>query len=350
MAKYRHRPRLAVTLYRAALTLAPGLTPARREIAKARPRRTDEAPHLNGVAIGTIGLCNASCVHCPTGKASTAHVPRGVMPMKIFRKVIDGIADNGVAVRSHIGFGLFGDGLLDPHVVERARYVHAKLPDVILAVNTNGAAYNRARHAALFEHVTFLSLHCESLDAATYDRLMRPLRLKNLWPKYRMILEDFPGKVRVSVPVSRANRDQLQDIRSMFLACGAYEVVFDPMSSRCTQDRALFDALALSPVRIRCDAAVTRDLIVDCDGMVLPCCNDFGREQPIGDLAEQGFTETLTSLARRQFAELMERQAHDEIDPCRRCYSDVRTPAFPFDHPMRTRGSASADLLQMSIV
>jgi len=334
MAKYRHHARLAGLSFRAAHLLDADLAVTRRELAKARLRPAGGVPHLNSVGIGTTGTCNASCIHCPTGKDSTANSPRGTMPMALFRKIIDGIVDEGVAVDSHIGFGLFGDGLVDPMVVERACYVHDRLPDVIFSVNTNGAAYAGAKHKALFPYVTLLSLHCESLTPATYDTLMTPLRAKNVFPKYEQILRDFPGKVRVSVPVSRANLDELETIRDWFLSRGAKEVVFDPMASRCAKDRSLFDALSLAPGRVRCDAEVARDLIVDCDGAVLTCCQDFAREHPIGNLAIESFRETLTSLARRTFARQMTDGKHDEIPTCSRCYGDVRTPNFPFDHPV----------------
>lgn len=335
MAKFRRRPRLAAALYRGALLLDRSLQRSRRELAKARPRTNGAVPHIQSLILGTSGTCNASCIHCPTGKAATANSPRGTMPMELFRKIIDGIVDEGVAIDSHIAFGLFGDGLVDPLVMERAKYVHARLPDAILSVNTNGAAYNSARHAALFPYVTLLALHCESLTPETYDHLMTPLRAKNVFPKYDRILKNFPGKVRVSVPVSRMNLGELGTMRAWFLERGAKEVVFDPMSSRCMQDRALFDRLSLSPYPIRCDAQVTRDLIVDCDGLVLPCCNDFAREQPIGNLAYETFGETMTGLARQQFAEKMTRKEHDTIPLCTRCFGDVRTPDFPFDHPIR---------------
>lgn len=333
MAKYRHHPRLAGLSYRAARLLGPDLKLTQREIAKLRPRPQGGVPHLDSVTLGTSGTCNASCIHCPTGKASTANSPRGTMPMALFHKIIDGIAEEGVAVNSHLSFGLFGDGLVDPMVLERARYVREKLPDVLFSVNTNGAAYNGAKHKPLFPYVTLLSLHCESLTPATYDRLMTPLRAKNVFPKYEQILRDFPGKVRVSVPVSRANRGELTSIRDWFMARGAKEVVFDPMSSRCMQDLTLFRELSLAPSRIRCTSAVTRDLIVDCDGAVIPCCNDFVREQPIGNLAIETFHETMTNLARRQFAETMDAGEHDKVPLCTRCFGDVRTPDFPFDLP-----------------
>ena len=336
MATFRDRPLLAQLIYRTALILDADLPVTRRELAKARPRAKGAVQHLGAVGIGTTGTCNASCIHCPTGKASTANSPRGTMPMALFRKIIDGIVEEGVAVKSHIGFGLFGDGLVDPMVVERARYVHDRLPDVIFSVNTNGAAYNSAKHKALYPYVTLLSLHCESLTPETYDYLMTPLRAKNVFPKYEQILRDFPGKVRVSVPVSRANRDELETIRNWFLSRGAKEVVFDPMSSRCMKDLSLFHKLSLSPLPIRCSSEVTRDLIVDCDGAVLPCCNDFVREQPLGNLMIESFRETMTNLARRQFAETMDAGRHDQVPLCTRCFGDVRTPDFPFDHPVLT--------------
>ena len=76
---------------------------------------------------------------------------------------------------------------------------------------------------------------------------------------------------------------------------------------------------------------MARDLIVDCDGLVLPCCNDFAREQPLGDLAVESFRETMTNLTRHQFAQAMDAGAHDAIPLCTRCFGDVRTPGFPFD-------------------
>jgi hypothetical protein len=330
MAKYRKWDRLAVRLYRLALACQPGLVLARRGLDTLQPRRPGQAPHLNALILGTTGTCNASCIHCPTGKASTANSPRGTMAMELFRKIVDGIVADRVAI-SHVGFGLFGDGLVDPLVIERARYMRARLPDVPLSVNTNGAAYNSARHAGLYDLVTSLALHCESLTPATFEQLMAPLRAKNVFPKYEVILRDFPGKVRVSVPVSRANLCEIEAMRAWFMERGAREVSFDALASRCMEDLTLFNRLALAPVRIRCSSAVTRDLIVDCDGLVVPCCNDFAREQPIGNLAMESFRDTMTNLTRHQYAQAMDAGAHDAIPLCTRCFGDVRTAAFPFD-------------------
>ena len=158
--------RVARALYGAALKLDPGLSQARSDVHKLRLRQASERTALRFVAFGTTGLCNASCIHCPTGKASTSHAPRTVMPMDLFKTVIDEILVQGWSVTC-MNFGLFGDGLLDPLVVERARYVSDRLPDVVLDINTNGAAFDHRRHRGLVNNIALLTLHCESLRRCT---------------------------------------------------------------------------------------------------------------------------------------------------------------------------------------
>lgn len=300
-------------------------------------RGPDSLPHLNFINLGTTGTCNASCVHCPTGKASTGLVPKQTMPMELFKKIIDGILEEDLLVDHLIAFGLFGDGLVDPLVLERAIYLRRQLPDVGISVNTNGAAFNPARHAALYDHVTVIALHCESLTPETYNYLMAPLRLKNVLPKYEALLKAFPEKVHVSVPVSRANLDEIESIRDWFMDHGALKVVFDPLSSRCAEDRTVYDKLSLAPAKIACGPNIAADLIVDCDGKVLACCQDFSRLEPIGDLSAESFRETIKSVARHNFKMKMAEGRHDELATCSRCFGDLRTPDFPFDQMDRVK-------------
>lgn len=313
--------------YRLADSRQSGQAHVRQEIFALTPRAPlpDGRPgRLRFVNIGTTGLCNASCAHCPTGKASTAHAPRYPMPMPLFTRLIDEMHDLVVPVEEQIAFGLFGDALIDPFVVERARYVRSRFPAVPVSVNTNGAGFNPAKHAALRDLGVILALHCESLDPETYHRLMGPLRLERVQPKYEQILQAFPGQVNISVPVSRLNMGELVSLRRWFMDRGAARVTFDPLSSRCAADRSLFDSLALAPKPIRCTPDVLDDLIIDCDGQVMVCCQDFERLEPIGAFQDSSLAALLADprrLARRQlFAE----KRHAELATCARCYGDVR--------------------------
>ncbi len=292
-------------------------------VSSALPRR------FRFVILGSTSVCNASCVHCPTGKPETAGVPRMPMPMSAYRLLLDEFDALRVPITGHIGFGLFGDALADPQIVERVRYARALFPTVRIVVNTNGAAFSARRHAALAEFDIELSLHCESLVPETYDHLMQPLRAARVFPRIEQILTTFRGAVHVSVPVSRMNLGELPAMRAWFTERGVRSIAFDPLSSRCAEDRSAFDRLALNPVRIRCPGSVLEDLIVDADGKVLVCCQDFQRAEPIGDLAQESLSDILVGPRREAVRRMLDGGEHDRLLTCSRCYGDSRgtTPA-----------------------
>jgi tetratricopeptide (TPR) repeat protein len=325
----------ALAAYERALALDPGLADAATEVRRIRawlgsrrnPRLAGLPGSLRFVAIGTTGTCNASCIHCPTGKAETALNPRFPMPMPLFKKIVDGLADLELTITGQVSFGLFGDGLVDPYVVQRAAYLRERLPGAFLSINTNGAAFNARKHAALNDTASVIALHCESLNPKIYNKLMQPLRFERVFPKYEEILKTFAGKVHVSVPASKLNKAELPSIREWFFDHGASWVQFDPLSARCAEDRSAFNSLALRPHKIRCPSKIMDDdLIVDCDGQVLMCCNDFERIEGIGNLQDESVAETLLGIRRANARKMLAQGRHEEFKTCSRCYADVGQP------------------------
>lgn len=320
----------ALQTYERVLSLDPGLVDAENEArtltawvhSRNNPRLAGLPERLRYVILGTTGTCNASCIHCPTGKIETDLNPRIPMPMPLFKKIVDGIVDLGLPITDQVSFGLFGDGLVDPFVVQRAEYLIERLPYTRISVNTNGAAFNAKKHAALNDTAFTIALHCKSLKPDVYDQLMQPLRFERVFPKYEEILETFPGKVLVSVPVSKLNKAELPAIRKWFLDHGAKWVEFDPLSARCAEDRSVFDLLALHPRKIRCPPKIMDDLIIDCDGQVLICCQDFTRLEGIGNLKDESFADVLVGVRRATVRKMLAEGRHEEFKTCSRCYAD----------------------------
>ena len=325
----------AERLYARILQLNPDHPDILRAARLGAPQAGDRPLWLDHMILGTTGLCNASCVHCPTGKSSTASSPRTPMPMPLFRKIIDELADGKLKVAGNIAFGLFGDGLVDPFVVERARYLRERLPDAHLCINTNGAAYDPARHAELDRYASVVTIHCESLIPETYDYLMQPLRAERVHVKFPSIFRDFPGKVVVAVPVSRLNIDERPAIEDYFYGLGAINVDFAPIANRLAHDEDLFDRIAFAPVPIRCGSRVLHSLIVDCDGKVLACCNDFSRAEPVGDLSRESIAETIDNQQRRAFRDKLAGGCHSAIATCNRCRGDTYGTIPPREQKMQ---------------
>ena len=275
---------------------------------------------LRVVIVGSTNVCNASCVHCPTGKAETEHLVRGTMSMGAFCSLVDQLADQ-CNVTLAFTFGLFGDALLDPLIVDRARYVKEKLPGIVLSLNSNAAAYSTAKHAVLADIVDHCAIHFESFRPDVYDFIMRPLRFERVAPKVEMILRDFGRKTVFGIPLHRLNVSERQTMTDYFLDRGAGSVHFTPISNRCSSN-GLYEHLAFSPIHPECRSERLDDLIVDWDGLVLGCCNDFKRQEPIGDLRTMSLLEVLDGSARRAFASKLGAGEWASLKTCSTCRWD----------------------------
>ena len=78
------------------------------------------APAAPGVYFETTSVCNSRCVFCPNGAMER---PRQKMPMEVFKKAVDEAVAMGAP--SFDFFVTIGDPLLDPLLLERARYVRS---------------------------------------------------------------------------------------------------------------------------------------------------------------------------------------------------------------------------------
>jgi radical SAM protein with 4Fe4S-binding SPASM domain len=304
---------------------------------------------LDSVIFGGTNICNASCVHCPTNKTETNHVISGVMPFDFFCSIVDQLAE-GFIVSKWISFGLYGDALLDPLIVERARYVKRKFPGVTLNINTNGAAYSQKRHASLAEAIDVFTLHVESLKPEIYNYLMRPLRMERVFEKIDLIIGDFGKKVAVGTPLHRLNIGERQDITDYFIGKGCGSVEFCRLSNRCSTNEQ-FEYLAFKPLHYQCRSDILRNFIVDWDGAVFPCCNDFHKMLPIGQLHDASVREVFDSTVRASFGERLDKGDWANIPTCRSCYWDkfgalehsepAETPPCVGGQVERIRGVAS---------
>ena len=84
----------------------------------------------------------------------------------------------------------------------------------------------------------------------------------------------------------------------------------------------MFTSLALNPHKIRCPAEILDDLIIDCDGQVLMCCQDFRRREGIGNLKDESLAELLVGVKRANARKMLAQGRHEEFKTCSRCYAD----------------------------
>jgi radical SAM protein with 4Fe4S-binding SPASM domain len=150
---------------------------------------------------------------------------------------------------------------------------------------------------------------------------MRPLRFERVIKKIDALLHDFRGKVYVAVPWHRKNDSERQKIADYFLKQECKEIQFFGLSNRCSTSPT-FQELAFEPFPHPCRGEILQNLIFDWDGKVFPCCNDFRKIDPIGNLSNSSVREVMTSREREAFGFKLDQGAWPTMPTCSTCLWD----------------------------
>lgn len=113
-------------------------------------------------------------------------------------------------------------------------------------------------------------------------------------------------------------------MKEYFLNRDAHTISFDPLFSRCRPDNNTFEDLVLAPIQVRCGLDILDDFIMDSDGTILLCCQDFQRRGPVGKPSIPTVEEALLSVRRHAMLQRVAAGKHDLNITCVNCYGDGR--------------------------
>ena len=242
-----------------------------------------------------------------------------VMSERIFEKLMCGLATCGLPVGG-ISFGLHGDPLVDRRLANRIRRLRAALPSVRVTVNTTGAAFS-ARQEEVVAAADAISVRVESLDPATYDLLMAPLRFADVIPRVEHLVEVAGTKAQLVHAVHRRNQHEIAGLEAWWARLGGGGVQHLPFTNRTAMTEAALGS-HLAPVTGACTQDLAADLIVDWDGRILGCCSDIARRSDLGSLATAELADILADKRRQRFFRLLRNREWQQIERCRTCLYD----------------------------
>ncbi len=290
-------------------------------VVSSQPYKAWPIDRLRFVMIGTTSICNASCVHCPTNKDMTRNLPKKVMAWELFEKLIREIRDLKLAVDGHVSFGVYAEPLLDPQLLKRAELVKQYLPDVRLVITSNGGPLTDELAVALGRYIDIFCIHIEALSPALYRELMFPLHADQVFPKVERLIQLCGKPVWIVCPTHKKNLHEVNALQEYWLARGAARVMPSIFSNRCT-DSLRAAEFALAPTRGSCREDLLYDLVVDWDGAVLACCQDFLKRNQVGDLTHEPLREVLSNQARKEVFEKLRDGRWDDFVTCKNCRFD----------------------------
>ena len=263
-------------------------------------------------------MCNQSCVMCPRNEEAHPDInyqldARTVLSEDSFKKVIDEGAINGL--RS-VNLGGFAEPLVQTRCLDMVDYARSQ-GIIDTRIITNGLLMHRHMDAIFDSGLVNLFVSLDAYNPETYQAQRGPgfAKIKN---SLLELLEEKKRRgsvlpiVRVSLVDMKSNHDEIED----FVKYWGPKVdfidiqVFDDFNVDITQP---FDKGQTK--KWDCRSPFAR-LSVMSNGEVLPCCNFFGKNIPVGNIEENTISEIWMSKTVRSVRDGI---MNDQLDNCSIC-------------------------------
>ena len=251
--------------------------------------------------------CNLACPICPVGGGRTH--PIRDMPFEQFQKIIDQLKPFLV----HLTLHNYGESFLHKDIYGMIRYSKgAGIPDVNVSTNGHVLDPSRLIESGLDE----LMISLDGVTQDTYAAYRRGGRLDKVIGNIRSLQEEKAKRrsqkplLELQLIIMRQNQNQVADFRKLAAELGAERIrlkTFNLQMSGPAVSEAGLEFLPTHRMFTRYRDSHGRVLknqlekqrckwpwdsvVINSDGGVVPCCNDFKGRHTMGNVFKQPFDE-----------------------------------------------------------
>jgi radical SAM protein with 4Fe4S-binding SPASM domain len=258
----------------------------------------------------STNACNAACVMCPREEMGRAI---GIMPMDLFKKIVDECAEWGVEeLRLHN----FGEPLIDRKIFEKIEYAKRKgIPTTTIYSNAALLDEDRARRL-INAGLDKLYISFDGATKSTFESIRLPLSFDQVAENTRNFhkLREEMGSLTPKIYLTFTHMQQGSDEVNQFLR--DWEPYSDNVFIIDAHDWAGQAEVALHErnegPRWPC-VYLWKSMTVLYSGEVTLCCMDIKGGESVGNVRENSLREVWNGAVMRRI-----RQAHREHD-----YTDV---------------------------
>jgi len=235
--------------------------------------------------------CNRRCLYCPNSIYDRGLVENEkLMPTGLFHKIIDELAEIGYNGRISPVF--YGEPLLDKRIVDLMRYVRNKLPKSRIVMFTNGDFLTHTKYSELVQ--------------AGVDEFI-----------ITQHGQDIPDGVKDLYKYCESNECDLNRI--------SYQK-FSPGSELLSNRGGLIHLSVVYSIPICAYDWITR-IVINYEGDVILCCNDYFSEVKFGNIRENKLIEIWMDKTYRSIREDLRNQRYT-LPICVKClenYDPIKT-------------------------
>lgn len=275
-------------------------------------------------------ICNLNCPMCPIVLNKTKREKKGHMKFEIFKKIIDEISDNIIA----ISLWNYGEPLLNPDLPQMIEY--AKKRNIITIVSTNGMLLNNFLNAKLINSgLDYLILSFDGATKKTYERY------RGEGADYEKVVSNLKSLIKIKKEMGKTNpfinlqfivmkeneheipliKEFAKQINIDKLSFKKFTFVGENLDKFLPKEEKYILGKYKSKIQMKICARLWDSSVISWNGEIIPCCGDLNFEYNLGNINEENFTKIWKSqkyiLLRKQILNNI-----NQIKMCQTCPSN----------------------------
>lgn len=282
--------------------------------------------------IDPCGKCNFVCNFCPCNTSKVNQEERHkVMSFRDFKLIVDGLHEFRESVKVIYLYG-FGEPLLNPELIEMAKYLKSANVCREIRLVTNGYLLSPEMNAKLVDSgIDLIRISIEALDAEGYKNICGvSINYENFVANIKDLYEKSRGKLQVGCKIVNATLDCEEKVQK-------FHDIFDPISDFAWVEDIVggwpeFDEMVYphgeqveadnwiwkSDHYVRCSFALTM-MMIHSSGSVSPCPNDWKIAHNMGNAFEESLVKIWNSDKWKMFQLAHIEKKRHEIPFCQHC-------------------------------
>ncbi|MDR0948656.1 MAG: SPASM domain-containing protein [Lachnospiraceae bacterium] len=283
------------------------------------------------IMIEPAAFCNLNCNFCPhmdTNILKSANVPQGFLDYSLFQKIIDDISVMPSKVRK-LGLCGIGEPMLNKNLANMIAYATQKNKFGGIDLFTNGLLLNPETNRALVNAgLTFINISINGLTDVDYLQTCGKKVDVEKMRKNIIDLYEHKGNLRIYIKTVDDGSLSEKSKQRFFEMFGDYcdDIFIENLKAEAWPGidfpNLKSDALDIfgrkSGVQKICPWPFYY-VQITWDGIVLPCCGDWKRSYPIGDLKTKSFSEIWNGEEMKQMRIMQLKGQKHRSALCRDC-------------------------------
>lgn len=282
-------------------------------------RTINKLKYPTGIDIGVTNACNSNCIMCPHSKLKNI----GTMNMELYKKIID----NCVKLKiKNITLSFFGEPLLDKTLIEKIRYAKAK--EIYVGFYSNASLLDTSWARKLIESgLDCITISLDGYTKEIYERIRRGLKfdvvknnilnliklkekMKRSNPEIDLVLVELEENKKEIKKFYKEWKNEVRSISIINMRNWTGEI-----NKKGTKESFHFNY----KVKRKPCSLIWQRMVVDWNGDVVLCCDDWNHSTILGNLKKQTIEEVWKGKKLKDIKEAHIKGEFWKIPICTKC-------------------------------